>query len=80
MASAAGGIRLSEWLRTRTFELAVHTLDIATALGRPAELPSAVVAYAVTLAAQVATAVGRGEDVLLALTGRGHLPNGFSVV
>lgn len=77
---AAGGMRLAEWLRTRTFELAVHSLDIANALGVSSGVPDAVVSDASALAAQVATAVGQGRDVLLALTGRGDLPDGFSVV
>jgi hypothetical protein len=38
------------------------------------------VAEAPALAAQVGTAVGRDPDVLLALNGRGHLPDGCSVV
>ena len=82
VTSAAGGIRFGHWLPTRIFELGVHTLDIAGALGRMGEflLPDAVIADAAALAARVAAATGRGQNVLLALTGRGHLPDGFSVV
>jgi hypothetical protein len=74
------GIRLHTYLPTRTFELAVHGLDIARAVGIPLELPADVVEQALVLAARIAAAEGHGEAVLLALTGRGPLPVSFSVV
>lgn len=74
------GIRLSEYLRTRVFELVVHTIDLSRATGLPHTLPSAALEDAVTLAAAVAARRGSGEDVLLALTGRAPLAEGFSVV
>jgi len=78
--TAAGGMRLTAWLPTRTFELAVHHLDIAAAAGVAARLPDVVVADAAALAARIAAAVGDGHCVLLAMTGRGRLPETFSVV
>jgi hypothetical protein len=80
IASAAGGMRLDTWLPTRTFELAVHSLDIAAATGLSADLPDQVISDATALAARVAAATGDGPAVLLALTGRGHLTRDFSVV
>jgi uncharacterized protein (TIGR03083 family) len=74
------GIRLHTYLPTRTFELAVHSLDIAGALGIPLVLPSDALAEALVLASGIAVAAGRGETVLLALTGRTALPPSFSVV
>ncbi|MGY4648513.1 maleylpyruvate isomerase family mycothiol-dependent enzyme [Mycobacterium sp. URHB0021] len=74
------GIRLRTYLPTRTFELAVHGLDIAGAVGVPFTLPSDVLADALHLATQLAVETGRGEEMLLALTGRGRLPSSFSVV
>ena len=74
------GIRLSTYLPTRTFELAVHGLDIARAVGIPLELPTDVVEEATALAARIAAVQGHGRTVLLALTGRGELPAPFSVV
>ncbi|MHC5797926.1 maleylpyruvate isomerase family mycothiol-dependent enzyme [Lacisediminihabitans sp. FW035] len=74
------GIRLSEYLRTRVFELVVHTIDLSMATGLPHTLPQAGVEDAVTLAAAVAARRGSGEDVLLALTGRAPLAAGYSVV
>jgi uncharacterized protein (TIGR03083 family) len=74
------GIRLHTYLPTRTFELAVHSLDIAGALGIPLALPSDALAEALVLASGIAVAAGQGETVLLALTGRTALPPSFSVV
>lgn len=74
------GIRLSNYLPTRTFELAVHGLDIARAAGIDLVLPAEVLEEATVLAARVGVALGHGEAVLLALTARAALPTGFSVV
>jgi uncharacterized protein (TIGR03083 family) len=74
------GIRLTEYLRTRVFELVVHTIDLSRATGHPHSLPDSAIEDAVALAAAVAARRGSGEAVLLALTGRQPLPEGFSVV
>jgi uncharacterized protein (TIGR03083 family) len=74
------GIRLSNYLPTRTFELAVHCLDIVGATGIAATLPRDVLEDATVLAARVGVALGSGESVLLSLTGRAELPAEFSVV
>ncbi|MCW2629043.1 maleylpyruvate isomerase N-terminal domain-containing protein [Mycobacterium sp.] len=74
------GIRLHTYLPTRTFELAVHELDIARVVGISFALPADVLAEATGLAARIAVAEGHGETVLLALTGRAGLPPSFSVV
>jgi len=74
------GILLDEYLRTRVFELVVHTIDLSRATGLPHTLPTAAVADTAALAARSATLQGHGEEVLLALTGRGRLTHGFSVV
>ena len=74
------GIRLHTYLPTRTFELAVHGLDIARATGLSFTLPDDVLDEATTLAAQIAVVTGRGERLLMALTGRSALPPAFSVV
>nr|WP_123023458.1 maleylpyruvate isomerase N-terminal domain-containing protein [Mycolicibacterium stellerae] len=74
------GLRLHTYLPTRTFELAVHGLDIARATGLSLDLPADVLDEATVLAARIAVLTGRGDEVLLALTGRAALPPGFSVV
>lgn len=80
LTTIAGGMKLDEYLRTRTFELVVHGYDIADACGVAAEHDPSAVVDATTLAAEVAVATGRGRDLLLALTGRSGLPEPFSVV
>ena len=75
-----GGMRVRDWLPTRTFELVVHGLDVAAAAGVELHLAPAVLAEAAALAARTAVSVGDGELVLRALTGRAGLPPGFSVV
>lgn len=75
-----GGMRLAAWLPTRTFELAVHSLDIAAATGVSADLPDGVLAETAALAARIAATTGDGPTVIRALTGRGALGDGFSVV
>lgn len=74
------GIRLSDYLDTRVFELVVHSLDISRATGVPADLPRDALRSATLLAASTAVHFGDGEALLLVLTGRASLPAGFSVV
>ena len=76
----AGGMRLSDYLPTRTFELVVHTLDIAAALGRDTSAPPQALAEAVHLATELAVLKGDGQPLLLALTGRNALPDQYSVL
>ena len=76
----AVGIRLYAYIPTRTFELAVHSLDIARAAGIRYALPDDVLSGAAELAAGIAVAIGEGQTVLLSLTGRTALPPSFSVV
>ena len=76
----AGGMRVSDYLPTRTFELTVHSLDIARATGLDFTAPRAALAEALALASESAVELGLGADVLLALTGRQPLPPGCSVV
>ncbi len=67
------GIRLSHYLQTRIFELAVHSMDIAWAADVDAALPTDVLEEAT----RVAVRLGQGETVLSALTGRAVLPPGI---
>jgi uncharacterized protein (TIGR03083 family) len=78
--SAAGGMRVRDWIPTRTFELVVHGLDASAATGVPFDVPPETVAVSVMLAFRTATAVGDGVPLLRALTGRAPLPAGFSIV
>jgi uncharacterized protein (TIGR03083 family) len=79
-----GGARLGTYLPTRTFELTVHTLDLAAALGQdPPAILREPIAACLALAAAVAGSgsdVASGAAVLQALTGRRALPAGFSII
>ena len=74
------GIELSQYLRTRIFELVVHSIDIGRAIGQPHGQSVVCVTDATSLAARIGARTGSGEDILLALTGRAPLPVGFTVV
>ena len=80
VTTPAGGMRVRDWLPTRTFTLVVHGLDIAAGADVPLDLAPAAIAEAVTLAARIAAAGGDGTRVLRALTGRAPLPEGYSVM
>ena len=80
LTSIAGGMRLRDYLPTRTFELVIHTCDLAVALGLPATPPDVAARDTMQLSLEVALDRGQAGDVLLALTGRRPLPPDFSVV
>ena len=80
VTTIAGGMRLADYLPTRTFELVVHTADLAAAIGVPADVPPAPAAQALDLMAQLAVAGGLAGPLLRAATGREELPPGFSVL
>ena len=80
VATPGGALTLVDYLPTRTFELVVHSLDLAAAVGVPDGQPDEAVGRAVTLAGAIAAVRADGRRTLAALTGRGELPAGFSVV
>jgi uncharacterized protein (TIGR03083 family) len=80
VTTIAGGMRLGDYLPTRTFELAVHTADLATALGLSLNVPATAAAQALQIVAELAVADGLAGRLLLSATGRPGLPAGFSVL
>ena len=80
VSTPVGGMRLIDYLPSRVFELAVHTLDIATALPVAVTLPATVAAVSLHLLADLAAQPGKAASLLLAATGRHALPAGFSVL
>ena|SRR5215218_1758869 len=80
LTTIAGGMRLDDYLPTRTFELAVHTCDLATALGLPPEVPDTAAAQALRVVSELAVTRGQAGPLLLAATGRPGLPAGWSVL
>lgn len=71
ITTIAGGMHLSAYLPTRTFELVVHGLDIAAAAEVAWQPESSALASALAVATETAVSLGNGPDLLLALTGRG---------
>jgi hypothetical protein len=69
-----GGMRLIDYLPTRAFELTIHTLDIAAAIGKEVEPPPA--AMEMTLYCWRAGRCGwaRGQFSPWPLPGVGHCP------
>lgn len=75
-----GGIRLGDYLDTRVLELVVHSLDLANAIGADPEPPREALSAALHLLADLALDSGHGGQLALAATGRGILPDRFSVL
>ncbi len=80
VATPVGGMRLGDYLPTRTFELTVHTCDLAAALGQPLDVPQIAAVDSCTLLGELAARAGRSGPLLLAGTGHGDLPGGFTVL
>jgi hypothetical protein len=80
LTTIAGGMRLADYLPTRTFELAVHTVDLASALELPLDVPATAAAQALLLITELAVAQELAGPLLRAATGRGGLPARFSVL
>ncbi|WP_188944826.1 maleylpyruvate isomerase N-terminal domain-containing protein [Nakamurella endophytica] len=78
--SPVGRLRLVDYLPTRTFELTVHTCDLAVAIGVAPAVPDAAAAASLALAADLAVDRQVSGPLLLALTGRTALPEGFSLL
>lgn len=81
LGTIGGGMTLAAYLPTRTFELAVHGVDIAHAVG--ATLPAAydeALLQSADLAVRLAREAGQLPTVLRALLGRGILPDGFTLI
>lgn len=80
MGTPVGGIRLIDYLPTRTFELIIHTMDLAKAVGVEAPPPERGMAATLEILGQIAHHRGQGPDVIRGVTGRGGLSNRFSVL
>jgi len=78
LTTIGGGMRLIDYLRTRTFELVVHTSDLCVALGLPPQPPSSAARDALEIVSELALASGSAGRLLLAATGRSG--SGFSVL
>lgn len=80
MATPVGGIRLIDYLPTRTFELIIHTMDLAKAVGVDSAPPDRGMETTLGILGQIALYRGWAPSLVLAATGRGVLPDSFSVL
>ncbi len=80
VTTPVGGMRLVDYLPTRTFELTVHTCDLACALGQALEVPQLPAAQSLSIISGLAIEAGNAGLLLLSTTGRQQLPFGFTVV
>src|SRR5215510_9822733 len=80
LSTPVGGMRMIDYLPSRIFELAIHTLDLAAALPVMVTLPETVAVVALHLLADMALQPDKAPVLLLAVTGRRALPAGFSVL
>lgn len=80
LTTLVGGMRLGDYLPTRTFELTIHGLDLARALDEPVELPRTAAAQALHIVEDLAVADDLAAPLLLAATGRSGLPPGFTLL
>jgi len=80
VTTVAGGMRLEDYLPTRTFELAVHTADLVTAIGGPLDVPPTAARQALGIITELAVTDGAAAPLLLAATGRSGLAAGYSVL
>jgi hypothetical protein len=80
LTTIAGGMRLADYLPTRTFELVVHTADLALALGEPLDAPATAATQVLGIISDIAVTDGTAGSLLLLATGRTGLPARFSVL
>ncbi|MDP9392978.1 MAG: maleylpyruvate isomerase N-terminal domain-containing protein [Actinomycetota bacterium] len=64
VATPVGVMRLGDYLPTRTFELTVHTCDLAAALGQPLDVPQVAAVDSCTLLGELAARAGRAGPLL----------------
>jgi uncharacterized protein (TIGR03083 family) len=81
VGTPVGGMQLIDYLPSRVFELAIHTLDLARALGLAVALPPATATVTLRLLGELAAEQpGLAAPLLLAATGRGPLPAGYTLL
>ena len=80
VSTPVGGMRLIDYLPSRVFDLAVHTLDLAAALSLEVTLPETAASVTLHTLADLAMQPGKAASLLLAATGRSTLPGGYSLL
>lgn len=74
-----GSVPFTAYLRTRTVELAVHTVDLVRACGGEPEMPAPVASSVVAVLGELAVQRGSGFELIAAVSGRVALDPAFGV-
>ena len=80
MGTLTGGMRLIDYLPTRTFELIIHTMDLTKALGLESSPPRRGMETTLQMIGQLALNRGYAQDLIFSSTGRDGLARGFTVL
>ena len=80
MGTLTGGMRLIDYLPTRTFELIIHTMDLTNALGAESSPPRRGMETTLQMIGQLALNRGYAQDLIFSSTGRDGLARGFTVL
>ena len=80
LATPVGSMKLINYLPTRVLDLTIHTLDIAAAVGAQVQPPPGPMEITLHLLADLSVGRGSGPELAFALTGRGNLREGFSLL
>lgn len=73
-----GTLRFADYLPTRILEIVLHTLDVARAAAISVVPARSALTVTLSLLAEIAVEHGGGVAVVLALSGRQPLPDGYS--
>jgi uncharacterized protein (TIGR03083 family) len=79
IVTRGGSMHLSAYLPTRTLELVLHCLDLARALGLDLMVPVDPMRQTIQVLSELVLLDGHGASLARALSGRGSLPEGYSV-
>ena len=79
LTTIAGGMRLEDYLPTRTLELVVHGLDLAAAIGSDAEPPRRATSSMLELLVELQVRRGRTAALVLLLSGRATPPGSLEL-
>lgn len=80
LSTPFGRTTLANYLPTRTFELTIHTCDLAAAVGAKPHIPALATEATFQLLGRLALDGGTAAELLLAATGRRALSKGYTVL
>jgi uncharacterized protein (TIGR03083 family) len=80
VTTQVGGMRLLDYLSTRTFEIVIHSIDLTDALELDLKPPPLALAETAHLMTEIGLRRGRAVELLMASAGRRSLPPGFCLL